>query len=422
MEIGFVWGVDRRTGDPWFLPDGTAELNRAHVKSFIRCPVPDCAAQLTTVSLTRGRDHLRHLTDGLPKHSVESRAHSQGCAAVHQWLRGRYPRSTVIREEYTNAEGERRADVLLTGPQGHRIAFEVQYSPLTQQAWQERHESYRRQGIVDVWLFGCTTFKPDRDAWFEPSPMHEASLRTGAPLVLIDASSPDNVSLTVVATRDWLPDPDDYEIGRRSSRPRWEHGVETWTISSEPGHVRILTYPLQDFEVHPTEGLTHDSLETLRCRTAELADAHATISAWVLEEERRLEKLQERRRAQVAHISELLANHSGSWADSPLHAAISAYWQHGKYLKGRIDVTDGVLAEWQCIIYFTRIAGQQGVTFTVKDAFEELRRCRIRIHADSPFREIHAWLRRLYDGDFIDRHIQRGQYPIWFAVTKGSMW
>ncbi|WP_432432648.1 competence protein CoiA family protein [Cryobacterium breve] len=89
-------------------------------------------------------------------HSRESIFHSQGCALVEEWLRREFPNSHVQREEYTNELGERRADVLLTGPAGDRVAFEIQYSPITPDAWRNRHESYRRQHIADVWLFGHT--------------------------------------------------------------------------------------------------------------------------------------------------------------------------------------------------------------------------------------------------------------------------
>jgi hypothetical protein len=45
-------------------------------------------------------------------------------------------------------------DVLVVFPDGRRFAFEVQYAPLTIAAWRARHDGFRAQGIVDVWLFG----------------------------------------------------------------------------------------------------------------------------------------------------------------------------------------------------------------------------------------------------------------------------
>lgn len=60
---------------------------------------------------------------------------------------------TVRREEYISPLGERRADVLLTAPDGRRVAFEVQYSPISAEHWHERHDSYRAQ---DMLMSGCS--------------------------------------------------------------------------------------------------------------------------------------------------------------------------------------------------------------------------------------------------------------------------
>ena len=74
---------------------------------------------------------------------------------VSGWLRGKYPRLTVVEEEYTNSSRERKADILVTGGP-ETIAIEVQFSDITMREWVERHESYRSQSIVDVWLWGNT--------------------------------------------------------------------------------------------------------------------------------------------------------------------------------------------------------------------------------------------------------------------------
>jgi hypothetical protein len=170
-EQRFVWGLHKDTGHLWYLEEDTAREWRAHVKQFIVCPVPGCGAQLTTAHRRTKRDGLVHLSkDG--GHTGESIFHSQGCAVLEGWLSTNYPNSKVKREEYTNAEGERRADVLITSPAGDRVAFEVQYSPLTPDDWRTRHESYRRQGIADVWLFGHTSkqLRFDRSGFLSLTP------------------------------------------------------------------------------------------------------------------------------------------------------------------------------------------------------------------------------------------------------------
>lgn len=82
MKEVFVWGVDTSTGEPWFLQDNTADTYRAHVKAHVRCPVPGCDAELTTVSCSRRRDHLRHLASVVGEHNTESLAHAQGSARL----------------------------------------------------------------------------------------------------------------------------------------------------------------------------------------------------------------------------------------------------------------------------------------------------------------------------------------------------
>lgn len=248
---------------------------------------------------------------------------------MHAWLKDRYPNSKVTREEYTNADGERRADVLLTGRRGDRVAFEVQYSPLTPAAWKARHDSYRAQGIVDVWLFGSTTAKIDKDGWFEPAPMQKASLMDGAPLLLIDATSPDDVTITIVASRAWLPHPSDHNLDGRYCRPDWDPGAATTVIHAGVGGVDTSTHPLAEFEAHPDNGITHPRLEELRDRTRQLAQARQQIAVWKREQEERYVELHARRDAQAQHIGQLLESHRGDWAGSAVpHKTSAAFWCH----------------------------------------------------------------------------------------------
>ena len=201
-EECFVWGRRKDSGELWFLDEDTAQQHRGFVKEKVVCPVPGCGQALTTAHYTNKRDHLRHLV-GTGGHARESVLHSQGCALIESWLRDRFPRSSVTREEYTNAEGERRADVLITGPRGDRIAFEVQYSHLTPDAWRKRHESYRAQGIVDVWLFGHTgrQLKVDGDGLLVANPTHQAVAESGAALLFINPD-PDRRQIAIAMGSD----------------------------------------------------------------------------------------------------------------------------------------------------------------------------------------------------------------------------
>lgn len=95
-EERFVWGRDKHTGELWYLEDDTAIESRAFVNEHVICPVPGCAAKLTTAHRTKKRDGLQHFSRG-GGHSRESIFHSQGCALIEDWLRRSYPRSKAQR-------------------------------------------------------------------------------------------------------------------------------------------------------------------------------------------------------------------------------------------------------------------------------------------------------------------------------------
>ncbi|TFD52358.1 hypothetical protein E3T46_05685 [Cryobacterium sp. Hh11] len=153
-ETRLVYGRRLAVDELFLLPDGEAKELRAWTKRELRCPVRDCPSPaITTVSRTRGRDGFMHYGagDDVGGHAPESLFHMQACERIAVWLRALYPSFTVQKEEIA---GDRRADVMITAPEGSRMAFEIQYSALTPAQWQERHDSYQSMGIVDVWLFG----------------------------------------------------------------------------------------------------------------------------------------------------------------------------------------------------------------------------------------------------------------------------
>ncbi len=115
------------------------------------CPIPD----LTTVDRSRAgrRDGYRHLAKGVD-HGAERMHHVLAKGLLARWARWAMPGATAIEEHPSNEARERIADVMVRLPDGGQLALEVQYSALSVEAWRERHESYRRNDIVDVWLFG----------------------------------------------------------------------------------------------------------------------------------------------------------------------------------------------------------------------------------------------------------------------------
>lgn len=151
-----------RAGELFVLPDGRAVGLRAWTKQQLRCMFQDCSApELTTVSRANGRDGFRHGAGG-GKHAAESVNHRQGKAVVANWLHEVYPHSLVEVEYATDTQRSSVADVMLVHESGQRVAFEVQYAALPVAEWRRRHESYVRQGVVDVWLWGHTRVRQSR--------------------------------------------------------------------------------------------------------------------------------------------------------------------------------------------------------------------------------------------------------------------
>lgn len=145
-----------RSADLYIMEDNTAADIREWARSALKCPIPDCTQpQLKTVARTSRRDGFSHLP-GAHKHTPESINHIQGKAVIARWLSRLIGEQNVRIEAPIDSAQTRIADVLATLPTGRRVAFEVQYSPITVREWQERHESYRAKGITDVWLWGHT--------------------------------------------------------------------------------------------------------------------------------------------------------------------------------------------------------------------------------------------------------------------------
>jgi hypothetical protein len=137
---------------------------------------------------------------------------------------------------------------MLTGPRGHRIAFEIQFSALTESAWQTRHESYARQGIRDVWLFGNTRthLRTSSTGGLKFAPVHQAVMGSGQALLFIH---PDADAPTV-----------SYAVG--DERPFDKNGFyqpPVPTVGSTK-NVRSLSEPLTAFRADVTHGMTSDDL------------------------------------------------------------------------------------------------------------------------------------------------------------------
>jgi len=320
-EVAFVWGLDTATDEMWHLEEGSGKRYRSFVKERVVCPVPGCGEKLTSAHRTKKRDGLVH-SNSKGGHSVESIFHSQGCALIESWLRQKYPNSVARREEYTNEQGERRADLLLTAPTGERVAFEIQYSALTPDAWKRRHDSYRAQGIVDVWLFGHTgaQLKIDKDGLLKPNATHEAVVESRSAL--------------------WFISPLEQMLGIATSEAKqysaelggWRD--ETVTVWDTIGYrARIEIHPLADSEVQMSPGLGGSRLAQLYEQTAALRNRNKSERARaeevrIRQEEENAKQLQAHkilRSEQQLKIRAVLGG-GGRWSQSAALAEIKAYF------------------------------------------------------------------------------------------------
>jgi len=417
-EERFVWGRHKQTDDLWYLEDDTATESRAFVNESIVCPVPGCAAKLTTAHRTKKRDGLQHFSRG-GGHSRESIFHSQGCALIEDWLRRSYPRSKAQREEYTSEKGERRADVLLTGPDNDRVAFEVQYSSITPDAWQRRHDSYRQQGIVDVWLFGHTPnqLKIGPDGIVHANPTHEAVVRSGQALMFL------NPDLGVVGAAVGVGHPFDADADRYLD--------ERVPVFNQLTSARLEIRSLSELRPSTRYGLGGEWLEALYARTAALGVHNTTALALAAENRQRQRQEREakqrtweiQRRPQQERIRVLFGGVE-RWSRSEALAEIRAYF--GVHLKGRIDCIVNptsppeLLVRWQCVIYFELIAGQSN-PFGARDAIRAIERRGIGMSADG-FKQVVRYLYQLEKDGFLRQMPGYGRYSTFAPTTSGAWW
>lgn len=269
----------------YFLKDNTAADLKAWAKEHLECFLPDCPdRRLTTVARRGKRDGFKH-NSGSGGHGREGLFHEQGKAFFERWARERYPHVQVALERATRSK-ERRADVMLTWPNGAQVAVEVQYAAISPQEWQHRHDSYRNQGIIDVWLFGhiaphLREKRPPIGEHISLQPVHYAVLEAGMPLLWI------NPILELVATA-WQAVEGPYDGSSRGTRyevpPVWSAGRDPVAF--------FRTVALSECELSPT-GLMFSFLNGLIRAGQRLQEALAR-------QERARQKRLERARADEA--------------------------------------------------------------------------------------------------------------------------
>lgn len=237
-----------------FIREGEAERLRAECRAGdLICPVPGCADPRYTTAGGTKRDHFRHRSLAGGVHAPETYFHFTGKHIVGEWARRQHPEAAVNVDDHhvrSDTGVTQVPDVLVKFPDGRRFAFEIQYAPMTIDEWRRRHDGYRQQDIVDIWLWGHERryLRPARNHAdrIQLGPVPFAARRAGVALHWINPEEG-----LIASCRD-ASDPwtqQERRHGRRG-RPQWE----SVSLAFEPlADCRIegdgFVAPLQRYEV-----------------------------------------------------------------------------------------------------------------------------------------------------------------------------
>lgn len=134
-----------------------AKLNETKIEAFIaqRGPEYRCPSCSGVVVLKKGRMVIDHFAHKPPTDCAwakgETRAHLEAKSFVFEALIERGLRAEIEKVVDT-LHGDRRADVMVWSPNGCRVAFELQHTPIELNEIEARSFSYARAGIAQIWI------------------------------------------------------------------------------------------------------------------------------------------------------------------------------------------------------------------------------------------------------------------------------
>lgn len=125
---------------------------------------PECGAPLQAALGKINVWHFQHAqgtaTD-CELRNGESEEHVTLKVSLHRAAKGWFPRAKLRLEAKLPEADGRKADLLVTLPNGERMAFEAQRSSLTFVEFEQRTKDYLNAGIGIVWVFNAEEFKQD---------------------------------------------------------------------------------------------------------------------------------------------------------------------------------------------------------------------------------------------------------------------
>lgn len=402
-----VWARGAR-GEPVFMAEGAAEVLREQVKTRWRCPTPGCTVPLTSVGGSR-RHHWKH--DGPAAHtsSGESRNHLQAKAMLAFWAARQDPRCVVVEEQATTKDPatsrSRRADVMVTWPQGRRVAFEVEYKPYPVEAWalkQGDYDTHPDGPIGCVWLLGHTKFTRVQSGAYGTgtdlvriSLLGQRILATGRPLLVV------NPSLRLVGT---VVSAYTDTIGPRR-------------VDASDSDGRIQLDPLDACRLDPIRGMVTPTMDEVD--RAEV-DRHSRRKADAIK--RRDDAL--RKRTALETRDALVASLQEAWETSEIRNRLLTRWGtvHDLIAKD-LGFSEGVWAHpahWHAAIYEELLHDKPaGTRFTFNDITRALDRHSINTRTDRRrmFAAVMGFLERLAKAQVVTIHRSNDGRVTHFAAT-----
>lgn len=156
-----------------------ARIHRVRPRPILACP--ECGSRIHAKESHLGFRFFAH--DHAQRDcalSGETREHLRLKGVVATLVRATQGWTAAVEAAPRDGDnGGWRADVLATGPQGRRIAFEVQLAPMTAADGAERGATYERDGVEHLWL------TPRKTPWRLTIPT--LVLEPAAPLAEVEA-------------------------------------------------------------------------------------------------------------------------------------------------------------------------------------------------------------------------------------------
>lgn len=132
------------------------ELRNLSNSGLLRCHIPICHKKIKFRCGDVYVAHFAHIgTCEYEFYEPETEQHIMGKKMLRDRLVECFPAASVSLETWI-PETHQVADVLVTHPNGRRLAFEFQCSRISGRVWKLRHQKYMEAGVIDFWIFGVT--------------------------------------------------------------------------------------------------------------------------------------------------------------------------------------------------------------------------------------------------------------------------